>query len=189
MTGFTVIYDACVLYPAPLRDLLMWIALQDVVRARWTDDIHEEWIRSVLRERPDLNRVQLERTRQLMDMHVRDCIVTGYRQIIPALSLPDPDDRHVLAAAIKAGASVIVTFNEKDFPTEALEPYGIEAQHPDDFLVYQFDLNRAAICKAVRLQRAALRNPSKSVQELLDTFVAQQLPAFVERLRQYQDLL
>lgn len=189
MTSFKVIYDANVLYPAPLRDLLMWVALQDVVLARWTDEIHEEWIKRVLANRADLKREQLERTRQKMNAHVRDCLVTDYQQLIPALQLPDPDDRHVLAAAIKAGASVIVTFNEKDFPADALDPYGIEAQHPDDFLVYQFDLNKAAICNAVRLQRASLKNPAKSVQELLDTFAAQQLPTFVERLRQFQDLL
>lgn len=189
MTGFKVIYDANVLYPAPLRDLLMWIALQDVVLTRWTDEIHDEWIRNVLKNRPDLKPEQLQRTRELMNANVRDCLVTDYHDLIPGLKLPDPDDRHVLAAAIKAGASVIVTFNEKDFPAAALDPYGIEAQHPDDFLVYQFDLNRAAICNAVRLQRAALKNPPKSVQELLDIFVSQQLPTFVGRVRPFQDLL
>lgn len=143
----------------------------------------------VLANRADLKREQLERTRAQMNSHVRDCLVTNYQQLIPALTLPDPDDRHVLAAAIKAGASVIVTFNENDFPADVLDPYGIEAQHPDDFMVYQFDLNKAAICNAVRLQRASLKNPPKSVQELLDTFAAQQLPTFVERLRQFQDLL
>ncbi|HEY7086693.1 MAG TPA: PIN domain-containing protein [Tepidisphaeraceae bacterium] len=189
MTSFTVIYDANVLYPAPLRDLLMWVALQDVVLARWTEEIHEEWIRSVLRERPDLKRDQLERTRDMMNAHVRDCLVTGYQDLITGLTLPDPNDRHVLAAAIKAGASVIVTYNLKHFPAELLDPFGIEAQHPDEFLVYQFDLNKAAICNAVRLQRATLKNPPKSVQELLDTFASLQLPTIVERLRQFQDLL
>jgi len=189
LTSFTVIYDANVLYPAPLRDLLMWLALQDVVLARWTDDIHEEWMRSVLRGRPDLKPEQLRRTRDLMNAHVRDCLVTGYQNLIPGLKLPDPDDRHVLAAAIKAGASVIVTYNLDDFPADALDPFGIEAQHPDDFLVHQFDLNRAAVCNAVRLQRASLKNPPISVEELLDTFASLQLSAIVKRLRQFQELL
>lgn len=101
MTHFTALSDACVLYPAPLRDLLMHLALTDLFRAKWTDQIHDEWIRSVLEQRPDLRREQLERTRQLMNAHVRDCLVTGYEDLIPALSLPDPDDRHVLAAAIR----------------------------------------------------------------------------------------
>jgi hypothetical protein len=64
---FTVIYDACVLYRAPLRDLLMRLALTDLYRARWSDQIHDEWISAVLRNRPDLSRQQLERTRSLMN--------------------------------------------------------------------------------------------------------------------------
>jgi hypothetical protein len=143
----------------------------------------------MLRQRPDLKPEQLERTRQMMNSHVRDCLVTGYQDLIPGLTLPDPNDRHVLAAAIKAGASVIVTYNLKHFPAETLEPFGIDAQHPDEFLGYQFDLNRAAICNAVKLQRARLKNPPKSAVEMLDTFASLQLPTIVERLREFQDLL
>src|SRR6185295_3578619 len=106
MANFTVVYDACVLYPAPLRDLLMRLALTDLFRARWSDDIHEEWITNLLANRPDLTREQLERTRTLMNAHVRDCIVQGYRDLIDGLDLPDPNDRHVLAAAIRARADV-----------------------------------------------------------------------------------
>lgn len=167
----------------------MWVALQDVVLARWTDEIHDEWIRNVLQNRPDIHPQQLQRTRELMNAHVRDCLVTGYEPLIPGLKLPDQKDRHVLAAAIKAGASVIVTYNLSDFPEEALAPFGIDAQHPDEFLVFQFDLNRAAICNAVRLQRQSLKNPRKSVAQLLETLAAQQLPMFVERLRAFQELL
>ena len=101
---FTVVYDACVLYPAPLRDLLMRLALTDLYRARWSDQIYQEWMTAVLRNRPDLSREQLERTRSLMNAHVRDALVNGHQPLIPALELPDPDDRHVLAAAIKCGA-------------------------------------------------------------------------------------
>lgn len=104
MALLTVLYDASVLYPAPLRDLLMRLALTDVFRARWTADIHEEWMRNVLQSRPDLTREQLERTRALMDANVRDGVVKGYQSMIPRLQLPDPDDRHVLAAAIRAKA-------------------------------------------------------------------------------------
>lgn len=76
-----------------------------------------------------------------------------------------------------------------DFPEEALAPFGIDAQHPDEFLVFQFDLNKAAICNAVRLQRQSLKNPPKTVSQLLETLACQQLPMFVERLRAFQDLL
>ena len=115
VTPVTALYDACVLYPAPLRDLLMWLALTDLFRARWTDRIHDEWIGAVLRERPEL-KVNLERTRAMMNAHVRDCLVTGYEPLIEALDLPDPDDRHVLAAAIAGRADLIVTKNLQTFP-------------------------------------------------------------------------
>jgi hypothetical protein len=78
MSTFTALYDACVLYPAPLRDLLMRLALMDFFRARWSNEIHDEWIRNVLANRPDLKPEQLDRTRELMNLHVRDSVVTGY---------------------------------------------------------------------------------------------------------------
>lgn len=189
MTHFTVLYDANVLYPAPLRDLLMQLALQDIYLARWTDEIHDEWINNLLQHRPDLKLETLQRTREMMNSHVRDCLVTDYQPLIAGLQLPDPSDRHVLAAAIKAGANVIVTYNTRDFPATQLEPFGIEAQHPDDFLVYQFDLHKAAVCKGVQLQRSSLKNPPKTVEQLLETFVAQRLPMFTERIRQFRNLL
>jgi predicted nucleic acid-binding protein len=155
----TAIFDACALYPAPLRDLLMHLALLDMVHGRWTRDIHEEWIRSLLAARSDLTRGQLERTRMLMDTHVREGLISGYEPLIPALTLPDPKDRHVLAAAIHAKADVIVTFNLKDFPADTLALFGIEAQHPDEFVISLLDLDVASVCEAVKRQRASLKNP------------------------------
>jgi hypothetical protein len=189
MTRFTALYDACVLYPAPLRDLLMRVALTDLFRARWTDRIHDEWVNNLLQDRPDLNRDQLERTRELMNAHVRDSLVTGYEGLVEGLDLPDPDDRHVLAAAIRTRASVIVTFNVGDFPEAVLDPLGIEAQHPDEFLTHLLDLAPGAVWAAVKRQRAALKNPPKTVEELLTTLQQQQLPRTVARLREFADLL
>jgi len=88
MASFTVLFDACVLYPAPLRDLLMRLAMTDLFRARWSTAIHDEWTEAVLRTRPEL-KAQLQRTRQLMDAHVLDCLVTGYEPLIQTLELPD----------------------------------------------------------------------------------------------------
>ncbi|WP_164104374.1 PIN domain-containing protein [Candidatus Laterigemmans baculatus] len=136
MPTFTALYDACVLYPAPLRDLLMRLALTELFRARWTNQIHDEWIRNVLADRPDLTAEQLERTRELMNAHVRDCLVIDYEDMIEGLDLPDRDDRHVLAAAIRTRASVIVTFNLSDFPPAYLAKHGLEAQHPDEFITH-----------------------------------------------------
>lgn len=189
MATFTALYDACVLYPAPLRDLLMQLAMTDLFRARWTNQIHDEWIRNVLKNRPDLNPEQLERTRQLMNAHVRDCLVTGYEDLIGGLELPDTDDRHVLAAAIRCGAAVIVTFNLDDFPASHLEKYGVEAQHPDDFVTHLLDLSPPRVCTAVKRQRASLRNPTKSVEDFMETLAKQRLPETVSRLSEYGELL
>lgn len=183
---FTVVYDACVLYPAPLRDLLMRLALTDLFRARWTSQIHDEWTRNVLKDRQDLTREQLQRTCDLMDSHVRDCLVEGYDHIVPTLDLPDADDRHVLAAAIQAHAEVIVTFNLKDFPATLLEKYGLEAQHPDDFIQDLIDLNPALVLRAVAEHRRSLKKPPKTVSEYLDTLLQQQLPQTVAWLRQVE---
>ena len=180
---FTVVYDACVLYPAPLRDLLMHLALSDLYRARWSDRIHDEWMRNVLASRPDLTAEQLERTRRLMNAHVRDCLVTGFEYLIASIELPDPSDRHVVAAAIHAGASLIVTFNLKDFPAEALKPYNLAAQHPDDFIVDLLDLHPAGVLEAAARHRRSLKNPPKSADDYLDTLLAQGLTQSVAVMR------
>ncbi|MGK0674560.1 MAG: PIN domain-containing protein [Halothiobacillaceae bacterium] len=182
---FTVVYDACVLYPAPLRDLLMHLALSDLYRARWSERIHDEWMRNVLANRPDLSREQLERTRALMDAHVRDCLVTGFEHLIPVIDLPDPDDRHVVAAAVHCGASLIVTFNLDDFPAETLKPYNLAAQHPDDFIVDLLDLHPAAVLEAAAHHRRSLRQPPKSAEEYLDTLLSQGLTQTAAFMRQW----
>lgn len=189
MTSFTALYDACVLYPAPLRDLLMHLALTDLYRARWTDRIHDEWIGAVLDKRSDLRRDQLECTRRLMNAHVRDCLVTGYEDLIDRLTLPDPDDRHVLAAAIQCGAAVIVTYNTKDFPAARLDAYGIDAQHPDKFIAHLLDLAPGPVCTAAKRHRQSLKNPPRTVEQFLDALAAQQLSETVSRLRRFVDLL
>jgi hypothetical protein len=188
-SNFIALFDACVLYPAPLRDLLMRLALTDLFRAKWNDDIHDEWTRSVLANRPDLTEAQLRRTRDLMDSHVRDCFVRGYHDLIPSLNLPDPGDRHVLAAAIVSHADVIVTYNLKDFPEEALEPYGIEALHPDDFVICQLDLAAPVVCEAVKNHRYSLKNPPKSIEDYLGSLAKQGLPQTVAELRRYASLI
>lgn len=187
--AFTALFDSCVLYPAPIRDLLLRLALTDSFRGRWTQDIHEEWIGAVLRTRPDLTRVQLDRTRALMDAHVRDALITDYSGLIPGLSLPDPDDRHVLAAAIRGRVDVIVTYNLKDFPAAALDPYGIEAQHPDTFLAHLVDLVPGVVVNTVRTLRTALKNPPVDVTTYLQTLERLELLEFVAKIRAYEGVL
>lgn len=189
MAGFTAVYDACVLYPAPLRDLLMHLAIRGLFRARWTARIHDEWMRSLLSERPDLTREQLERTRDLMNVSTPDCLVTGYEGLEARLTLPNPDDQHVLAAAILCHAGAIVTYNTKDFPAEALAPLGITAQHPNEFIRHAFGINPAAVITAVRDHRALLKHPSKNVQELLQNYLNQGLVATVDLLQPHSAYL
>jgi len=150
VAAFTAFYDANVLYPAELRNLLMHLALTGVFRAKWPADVHEEWISNLLQKRPDLTREKLERTRQLMDLHAVDALVTGYEDLIPGLQLPDPDDRHVLAAAIRGHAGVIVTMNLRDFPPDVLIPFGIDAQHPDEFVLHLLGLAPGAVVAAAQ---------------------------------------
>ena len=187
--AITVLYDACVLYPAPLRDFLLRLAMTELFKARWTDAIHDEWIRNVLHNRKDLSQAQFDRTRLLMNRAVPDCLVTGYEAFIEDLALPDPDDRHVLAAAIRCHAGVIVTFNLSDFPADVLEKYGIEAQHPDEFVGHLLDLSPGAVCHAAKMQRNSLRNPPKTAYEFLEMLLKQGLAGTVAKLEDMIELL
>ena len=186
---FTAVYDACVLYPAPLRDFLMWLGLSGRFRARWSPQIHDEWKRNLLINRPDLTSAQLDRTSGLMNLAIPDGLVIGHETLIAGLTLPDAGDRHVLAAAIRCNASVIVTFNEKDFPAAALAPYGIEAQHPDLFIDNLFDLDQAAVIAAAQRQRAQLKNPPLDVDRYLAVLLRQGLVQTVKALGNYRAIL
>jgi predicted nucleic acid-binding protein len=189
MTALTAILDACVLYPAPLRDFLLHLACSGMFRARWSEQIHDEWIRNLLKNRQDLTAEQLLRTRELMNKAVPDCLVTGHLDKAKPLVLPDADDTHVLAAAICSRAQVIVTFNGKDFPKDVLDPYGIVAQHPDDFVRHLISLDLSAVCAAFKRQRATLKRPPQSVGQLLDTLERQGLATSVAELRPLAELL
>jgi len=89
---------------------------------------------------------------------VENCLISDYEEIIPTLKLPDPDDRHVLAAAIVGQADLIITLNLDDFPPEELEPFGIEAQHPDTFVAHLIGLDQEAVCAAIRRMRERYKN-------------------------------
>jgi predicted nucleic acid-binding protein len=186
---FTVVYDACVLYPAPLRDFLMWLALSGAFRARWSAQIHDEWKRNLLENRPDLTSEQIDRTILMMNDAVPGAVVTEYEFLIEGLALPDPDDRHVLAVAIRSNASVIVTFNQTDFPTTTLEPLGIEPQHPDEFAEYLFDLDPAAVIAAAQRQRSQLKSPAMDVDRFLDNLLRQGRVQTVKSLETYKAIL
>ncbi len=177
-SSFTVVYDACVLYPAPLRDFLMWLALSGRFRARWSAQIHAEWKRNLLANRPDLTREQLDRTSALMDRAIPDAVVTGHESLVPGL-----------AAAIRCHASVIVTFNMKEFPQADLDAYGVEAQHPDVFIENLFDLDPPAVVSAARKQRQDLKRPPMNVDAYLDVLLKLGLTQTVKGLSTFRSVL
>lgn len=185
----TAVLDANVLYSAMLRDLFMRLAVGLVFQPKWTERIHAEWMENVLKNRPDLTREQMERTRLLMDQWGRDWEVPHYESLIPSLSLPDAKDCHVLAAAIAGQASVIVTFNLSDFPEMTLSPYGIRALHPDAFLMEMLDAVPEAFLAALRTHRSALKNPSRTPEEYLARFVENGLQETAAWLEMYKTQL
>lgn len=188
MHTYSVILDANVLYSATLRDTMMQLTLTNLFKARWTDDIHREWI-DALADRRGIPHNKLERVKELMDRHALDAKVSGYEHLIPTLNLPDPDDRHVLAAAIRANADAIVTFNLKDFPDEALAPYDIEVIHPDDFIVYQIEFSPEKTCEAFKRQRETKHRPPLSAQDMLNTLRRCGLPQTALMLERYQNII
>ena len=165
---FVAVLDACVLYPAPIRDLLLHLASFSLYMPKWTDAIHDEWIRNLLRNRPELTAAQLKKTRAAMTTAFPDAEVTSYETLIDSLKLPDPNDRHVLAAAIRGKADVIVTANLKDFPAQALALFDVEAQHPDAFVSNLIDLNPEKALEAFQQQVSFLKNPPKTAEQILD---------------------
>lgn len=186
---YTAVLDACVLYSAPLRDVLLSLASAGLFHARWTPDIQDEWTRNLLVKRPDLNLVQLQFTQERMIAAIPDCMVTHYQPLIAGLSLPDPDDRHVLAAAIAGHADAIVTVNLKDFPPAILATYSLEAQHPDDFVMNQLELREYEALAAIKRMRARLRNPPRAPEEFVTTLEQHGLVQSARRLRQRVNLI
>jgi PIN domain-containing protein len=183
VASFTVVYDACVLYPAPLRDLLMRIGSSGIVRARWSSEILDEMVNAILERRPELHSGNLTRTRQLMCDAVPDCLVQRYESLIETIDLPDATDRHVVAAAIRCGAQAIVTFNLKDFPDHVLARWDIEAKHPDEFVMESIDISPGVVVRCLTEQALALRNPPQSVEEVLTTLAKSDLVQSCARLR------
>jgi hypothetical protein len=189
ISTFTAFFDANVFFGARLRSLVLYVAQTRLFRARWSDDVHDEWIRSVLAKRPDLTADSLTRTRHLMNSAVPDCLVTGYQSLIPTLILPDPDDRHVLAAALVTRASLIVTFNTADFPAAILGPLHLEARHPDDFLVDQWSLAPGLVVEAIRQDFQHYLRPPLSFGEYIESLSVAGIPKTAALLRELEVLI
>ncbi len=176
------VYDACVLYPFQLRNLLVQCAADRLVEARWSHEIHDEWIRNLLAKEPRLTRDRLEATRDLMDRILPQARVTGYEPRIPAISLPDPGDRHVVAAGEEASASIIVTWNVRDFPAAELRKHGLRKLTPDGFLTELHDAKAGAVTASVENARRNLSVSQVSRPAYLETLQRQGLKRFVSAL-------
>lgn len=181
--------DANVLFSGSLRDLLMRLAVNELFIPKWTDLIHEEWINAVLKRRPDLKRERLNQTREQMNLFVLDAIVDEFEALIPTLDLPDPNDRHVLAAAIKGKADLIITHNLKDFPPKALESYKIKALHPDTFIYQLFNSSKEKVLATMKRHRSTLKYPPKSAEEYLLTLEKQGLIQTVGAIQDFKSLI
>ena len=169
--------------------MLIELAAASLFRAKWSEEIHGEWTSTLLSNRPDLTKEQLRRTCDMMNDAVFDSLVEGHEGLISSLELPDPDDRHVLAAAIHAGADAIVTFNLRDFPADVMDRYNLEVLHPDDFIQFQYDFNNAAVIIAARRCRGRLQKPPYSAVEYLDTLAQQRLSKTVALLTPYVSII
>jgi hypothetical protein len=189
MAAAVAILDANVLYSASLRHLLIWLAVTEAFDAKWTGAIQDEWTRSLLRDQPGLDASRIARTRQLMDAHIPDALVAGYEPLIASLTLPDPNDRHVLAAAIHCGATFIVTKNLKDFPDSTMAAHGIVVLHPDAFVLLLLDTNPDTVVEGARSHRAELVNPPRSPAEYIAALEAQDMTATAAALRSIVHLL
>ena len=185
---YTAILDANVLYPQLVRDTLLSLAVERLYHARWSATIHDEWTRNLAKDRPELA-ARLPQVVQLMNASVPDCLVTHYEKLVTAIELPDPNDRHVVAAAIAGHADAIVTFNTKDFPAAVLQPYGIEVQHPDEFLMNQLQLQKIPALSAIKKMRARWTNPERPALALISAFEKRGLPLTADLLREAVDLI
>lgn len=178
-----VVCDANVLYSIVMTDLIISLGSAELFHPRWTSQIHDEWMRNLLADRPDLDPSKVERRRRQMDQAIDDCLIEGYQHLIPNLTLPDEGDCHVLAAAIHGKAQVILTYNLRHFPKKTLTQFGIAAEHPDKFLTALVDSSEDAVKEVLEEMRLRKTRPEVSREELLRKIENQKLPQFVAKLR------
>jgi predicted nucleic acid-binding protein len=184
MSHFTAVLDACVLRPLPLADLLLRAAEARLYRAQWSAQIQAEWLRSVLRDRPELDRAKLDARNAAMNRAFPTACIAEHQRLIEAVELPDANDRHVVAAAIRAKAEIIVTYNLRDFPAESLAKFELQAQHPDIFLRHLIDLKPFVIADIAQQLIAALKNPPVSAADFLNSLEKLALPESAAALRE-----
>ncbi|KWR89646.1 PIN domain-containing protein [Cupriavidus sp. IDO] len=187
---YTALLDACVLYPIAITDSLMSLATAGLFAAKWTRRIEQEWIAALGEQRPDL-KGRLDVRRDSMREAIPDWEVpeAARAPLIGNDILPDPDDRHVLAAAIAGHADCIVTRNRRDFPKEIVGAYGIEVVDPDQFIICQWDLEPIAAIAAFKRMRARWKKPRATVEDFAQALERSGLPATAKRIREAAELI
>lgn len=178
MSLFAAFLDACVLVPIAPCDTLLRFADAGAFRPLWSDGVEREAIRALCEIHPDIDPSRFHSRFRNMNEAFEDASVSGWEPLVDGLELPDPNDRHVLAAALRGRADVIVTENIKDFPAVLLEPFGIEAVRVDEFLMTQFHLNRGAAARIVGEQASAMGRPPVTIDQLLGRLAASGAPRF-----------
>lgn len=180
MARYTAVLDACVLVPIALADTLLRVAERELYRPLWSDRILGEARDAILEIHPDISPEQVARRFEMMAATFEDARVQGWEELEATLALPDPDDRHVLAAAVRGRADAIVTANVRDFPETVLGPLGVAALDPDDFLLDQLDLAPRFVLDVLREQAQHTRNPALTPTDLLARLARAGVPAFAD---------
>ncbi len=180
--------DANVLFPFRKRDILLRFHHAGLFRARWTERILDEWTLNLLEQKPHLE-PSVRSQRHAMREHFGEAVVTGYEPLIGTLELPDADDRHVLAAAIRCGAQCIVTDNLSDFPAEVLAKFHIAAADADGFLSRTFDLYPSEALGVLHSLRKAYSNPPFTPLEFVCDLTAKGLPRLAAQTEEHWDKL
>ncbi|WP_108869532.1 PIN domain-containing protein [Aquimarina aquimarini] len=163
---FKCVLDTNVIYPIEIRDLLFWFAYYDMFTPKWSGHIFDEW-KDVM-ARKGVSEEEANKRAERANTAFPDALVNNYSGLISSLTLPDPKDRHVLAAAIKTNANIIVTNNIKDFPKEYLASFGLAAKTADDFLTDIIDLNPERAVKAFKELVLNRRNPDLDEFQVLN---------------------
>lgn len=184
MARFSALLDACVLVPIALADTLLRLAEADLYRPLWSDSILDEMVSAIGDIHPGLADGPARKRAATMNHAFDDASVRGWEPLVSGIVLPDEDDRHVVAAAIRGQADLIVTANLSDFPATALEPLGLEAQSPDDFLLNQLDLDPDIVIRALHAQAAATQRPAITLDALLDHLIRCGVPQFARAAAQ-----
>ncbi len=184
---YTVVFDACVLFPNLKRDLLLRFFTADLFRARWSEKIQQEWLQNAMAKYPE-NRSALERTDQLMRRKFESAWVEDFEKYLDIVSLPDPDDRHVVASAIQCKAQYIVTDNVKDFPVDELAKYELECGTADRFLAGTFEHYVWQALDVIREHRAGLKSKPTTTAYIMD-LTAKGLPLLAARLKPHQNAI